>query len=80
MRASRSCIEAEVLSSWGTELSTAEMKDAWAWRRGGGMRIPYQFRGSRLEGAGLVLVEKGDAGLVVVGGAFSDGEEVGSSF
>jgi hypothetical protein len=26
MRASRSCIEAEVLRSWGTELSTAEMK------------------------------------------------------
>jgi hypothetical protein len=69
-----------VLSSCGTEPSTAEMKDAWAWRRGGGMRIPYQFRGSRLVGAGLGLVEKGDAGLVVVGRAFSNGDEVGSSF
>jgi hypothetical protein len=68
-----------VLRSWGTELSTAEMKDAWAWRRGRGIRIPYQFRGSRLEGAGLALVEEGDGGLAVVGRAFANGVAVDSS-
>ena len=45
-----------------------------------GIRISYQFRGSRLEGADLVLVKEGDDGLVVIGRAFANGEKVNSSF